>query len=110
MDCQEIQTLIPAYVDGELDLLTALAVEQHLPDCPDCAQAMESLSALGSAMKQPALQYKAPESLRMRIEQSLEPASPERTLKFPSWPALAISSAIAALLAIGFILFHPNQA
>ena len=36
MNCSEVQPLIDAYIDGELDLVTSAAVERHLKDCPNC--------------------------------------------------------------------------
>ena len=38
MKCPETQTLINGYVDGELDLIKSLEIEQHLQACPACAQ------------------------------------------------------------------------
>jgi anti-sigma factor RsiW len=36
MSCQEIQTLLHGHVDGELDLLRSLEMNQHLQECAAC--------------------------------------------------------------------------
>ena len=37
MSCPHSEQEIGAYLDGELDLTSALAFERHLEECPDCA-------------------------------------------------------------------------
>ena len=37
MDCSNAETLLDAYVDGELDPLRSLDIEEHLHGCAGCA-------------------------------------------------------------------------
>jgi len=38
VSCEEYDTLIHGYLDGELDLLNSLRIEAHLPECASCAR------------------------------------------------------------------------
>ena len=67
MNCQEMIPLLHAYVDGELDVMRSLDVEQHLKTCPACAAARRSLQSLRSTLRHSDLSYSAPASLRNRV-------------------------------------------
>ena len=51
MDCEETRILIHGYVDGELDLVRSLEIEQHLRDCAACSEANQGLQALRDALR-----------------------------------------------------------
>ena len=44
MNCQQIQKLIHAHHDGELDAANTLQVDEHLADCPACFATLRQLS------------------------------------------------------------------
>lgn len=67
MNCQEMNPLLHAYVDGELDLMRSLDVERHLKTCAACAAAKRSLQSLHSALRHSDLSYSAPVSLRNHV-------------------------------------------
>ncbi len=67
MNCQEMNPLLHAYVDGELDLMRSLDVEGHLKTCAACTAARRSLQSLHSTLRHSDLSYTAPVSLRNRI-------------------------------------------
>jgi len=46
MSCQETQSLIHGYMDGELDLVRSLEFERHLNGCEVCALAYERHKSL----------------------------------------------------------------
>lgn len=46
MNCEKVQSQLTALLDGELAEDMAAAVEQHLADCPGCAQAHSELAAV----------------------------------------------------------------
>ncbi len=75
MSCEEYNTLIHAYLDGELDLLSTLRIEAHLPECASCARTYESHRALRSAMSSGQLYFKPPNDLAERIHVTLHKAS-----------------------------------
>lgn len=78
MNCHEMNPLLHAYMDAELDLLPSLEVERHLRTCTDCAAAKRSLESLRSALRHNDLSYSAPESLRRRLLSELGKSLGER--------------------------------
>jgi len=71
LNCQENQKLIHGYVDGELDLMKNLEIDQHLQECATCAQAFADLQAVRQAVKRGSLYFKPPSDLQKRVEFSL---------------------------------------
>lgn len=104
MNCSEMNLLLHAYADGELDVMRSLEVEQHLKTCAACAAQMASLKSLHTAFKQNDLAYSAPVSLRRSIRQIASPSiehhvPPPRDLQW-LWKWLAIGATAVAILAI----------
>src|SRR5690349_3440796 len=58
MSCAEVVRLLHAYVDGELDAVHAMEVDDHLAACGACARALDELTRLGSALRSPGLRYR----------------------------------------------------
>ena len=50
MTCAETRNLLNAYVDGELDLIHSLEIEEHLRGCAACSQVYQNQQVLGEAM------------------------------------------------------------
>jgi anti-sigma factor RsiW len=62
---------ITAYLDSELDLTSALELEEHLARCPDCARSLAAQRALGQAIAAADLRFRpAPEQVE-RLRQRL---------------------------------------
>jgi anti-sigma factor RsiW len=78
MNCLEIHPLLHAYIDRELDLMPSLDVDRHLKTCASCAAVKRSLESLRSSLRNSDLAYRAPESLRARIRESVAAESSER--------------------------------
>jgi anti-sigma factor RsiW len=74
VNCPENNTLIHAYLDGELDLLSTLELESHLRECAACAQAYKNHQTLRSAMSSGGLYFKPPNDLAQRIRLALQEA------------------------------------
>jgi len=94
MNCPEIHPLLHAYVDSELDLMPSLEVDRHLKSCADCSAAKRSLESLRATLRQNDLSYRAPESLRARIRQSVgtTPQKARRNSRPWLWQLLAVGS------------------
>jgi anti-sigma factor RsiW len=102
MNCSEMNLLLHAYADGELDVMRSLEVEQHFKTCAACAAKMASLKSLHTAFKESDLAYTAPISLRRAVRQIARPSmdvSPLRDLQW-LWKWLAIGATAMAVLAI----------
>lgn len=79
--CSDKLLLVHGLIDGELDAAGALAVEEHLRTCDGCHQDYQRLVQLRSRLRTDNLTHTAPESLRMRIEQSLDRAGEDAEVK-----------------------------
>jgi anti-sigma factor RsiW len=116
LNCREIQTLIHGHVDGELDLMKSLEIEQHLQECPECAQAHASLQAIRAAIKDGSLYSQAPPDLAMRVRSSVRRASgANRTRRVRPGPLLAVAASLALILVAGWglarvLLARPDDA
>ena len=108
MNCEQTRNLIHGYVDGELDLVRSLEIEQHLRECAACSDAHEGLQSLRASVRAGAPYFTPPPSLKLRIQASLRKVegtksrtriSPGRIL------AIAASVAAAVLLTWGGIHF-----
>ena len=88
MSCQD-DALLGAYLDGELDLVRGLEVEEHARGCLRCAAELERQQQLGEVLSA-APYYPASPELRARLE--------PRTVRRPTvWLACAAAVGFAVL-------------
>jgi len=103
MSCAEIQPLLDAYLDGELDAARGLETERHVAQCPVCRDQLRQLQALHAALQSKALYYRASPALRERALAALgtTPTSNQHrsTGCWWRWPALAASVLLVAITA-----------
>ena len=112
MNCHEIHPLLHAYVDSELDLMPSLEVDRHLKSCAACAAMKRSLESLRANLLNTDLAYRAPQSLRDRIRQSVAAESeeqPERASRPWIWQLLALGSIGFAIVTL-MLQPAPNSA
>jgi anti-sigma factor RsiW len=69
MICEE--SLLHALVDSELDAGHTRDVEGHVASCERCAAQLRAYRGIHEALSAPGTRYRAPESLRQRIEGAL---------------------------------------
>jgi len=114
MNCSEMNLLIHAYADGELDVVRSLDVEQHIKTCPGCAAKLQSLKSLRVALKESNRTYRAPASLRREVRQIARPAAGEARLFDLQWlwKWIAVGATTVAVLAIALrpTGITPNEA
>ena len=98
MDCKDVQHLLDGYVDGELDMVRNLEIEQHLQVCATCSYLYNNQQALQVAIRSDGLYFKTPPHLRKRILSSVRQESKATaTPRVTPWRVLA---AVAALLVL----------
>ena len=100
MNCESAQTLVDAYIDGELDPAGKLEIERHLEECALCSEGYREQRTLKRALGAGDLRFKAPADLQQRVRFALRreanaEAAPRTVPR--SWFAAAASLAIAAL-------------
>jgi anti-sigma factor RsiW len=111
VNCQETQGLLDAYVDGELDLVHTLAIEEHLQDCQVCTRLYKNRVGLHTTMSSGALRYQAPPRLAMQVQRTVRAASraeaPARQVPW-RWLSLAASFVLVALVTWGMARSVPR--
>ena len=113
MSCEQSRALIHAYLDGELDLIRAMEIEEHLRECPGCAGEYANFAALRSTIKKDgSLYYPIPAGLPGSVHALLAETIPEEskasTLVWPSrWIQFGAIAAALALLAVLSWLLGP---
>jgi anti-sigma factor RsiW len=103
VNCQETQTLIHGYLDGELDLMKSLEIEQHLQECSACARAHAGFQAVRAAIKDGSFYMRPPAKLLKRIRSSVRKASDAGPA--PSLIArrvLAVAASLALISTVGW--------
>lgn len=110
MDCRDVQHLMHGYVDGELDLISNLEIDQHLQACPTCAAIRGNLSEMQKALHADALYFKAPAHLSARVRSSLHKAQKTRPARpvMSKMPVrrLAVAALLLFVLTAGLTLLH----
>jgi anti-sigma factor RsiW len=112
VNCEEIRDLLHGYLDGELDLVRSLEIEQHLEQCPTCTQTMSRYQRLRAALSDPSLYRRPAVDLRQRVLSSLRPARNSRaTSPTIAWRPLALAASLilAAFIGWGVARLRPTQ-
>jgi anti-sigma factor RsiW len=68
MNCDNVQALLHAYLDNELDEITAWKIKHHLTQCTRCASESEQLQSLQKALHMDGLYASATSDLRRRVQ------------------------------------------
>jgi mycothiol system anti-sigma-R factor len=77
MLCNDVKRVIYFFLDGSLGSSKKQALEIHLHDCPDCEVRITVHRKLRSFVRQRLGRVSAPETLRVRVSQSLRTATAE---------------------------------
>lgn len=107
-DCEELESLLPAYLEGELDAAERRAVERHAAICSQCAALLRDVTTIvRDARELPTL---APSrdlwpDIEARIQPDVVPLSAAREEKeartrrlSPRWTTARLAAAAAALV------------
>ncbi len=106
MNCKDTERLINAHADGELDLPTSIAVEEHLDGCPACRRSLESLQAVRAAIaRHAAITPPAPEALRRSLQPLAGRSLPGRFAAFLRSPLALAAPGFVALALAGWVFF-----
>jgi len=99
VSCTEPRELVHAYLDGELDLVRSVEMEEHLRECGACAASYERLRALRAALSASGLRFAAPAAFVGRVRSAVRAESAKTGRRAPRrWLAFAAPLAAAAAL------------
>ena len=103
MNCKETQEVIHGYLDGELDVVHNLAIEQHLQECAACALSFRGQQSLRTVIAGRALYFEAPNGLEKRLRSAVRQASKAESPRWSwrwawGWPQVLAPLAAAALV------------
>ena len=107
------ETYLDAYLDGELDLVGSLEIEDHLKQCQRCASNYKNLQALRGAMRSETSYFKASPKLQKSVLSTIrkEDKPTEATADRPwRWLSLvAVAAATVLIVVFGFIVILSRQ-
>ena len=104
MTCEETQNLLDAYVDGELDRSSKLALENHLRWCPPCASVLASIKQLLSALQKGSLKFSAPQHLKSAVLSGIERANPAVRRFQADWRWVGFAASIVVIFALYWLV------
>jgi len=116
MSCQDTKNQLHAYLDGELDSVRVLKLEEHLKGCPACSREQQEYQTLRRAMSSPSLHFKVPRGLERKVRSAVRAAAANETSR-PTWrwtwnwqrPAWFAPFAAAALVTVVTLHFWTQQ-
>jgi anti-sigma factor RsiW len=111
MICNETQQLIDPYLDNELDLRSALEVEEHLSRCAACAAEERSSRELQESARALLTRHSMHPEFKARLLSSLNAKEPEapvppaiplrpRARRFTRWATAVLPAAAAVALVV----------
>jgi anti-sigma factor RsiW len=104
LSCQQTHELIHGYLDGEVDLVKSLEIEQHLADCAACTQTYKGMRGLQSVLRNDALRFQPPRKLEQRLRTELRrEEKPARKSTFPHWRWF-LTGSVALTTLVGLLL------
>lgn len=99
MNCRDVESLLNARLDDELDVAGSMSLDRHLAECRACAAQYAALEGLQQEIAAAQPGYPLPSKLEKKLAAQF---APRKKL----WPMLAASGglAAAAVVALWFIL------
>ena len=112
MDCKNARPLIDGYLDGELDLVRNLEIQDHLQACALCSQRYNDRQVIRQGLKIGSAYFKAPTDLQKRIQRSVRQAAKAESVprRLPwSWVRVAAPMAAVAIVVLTLVPFFRGQ-
>jgi anti-sigma factor RsiW len=63
---------VQAYFDGEIDVVSAADIEQHMNECPHCQSVLEDLTLTQTALRKNLTDFRASATLRAKLNRALD--------------------------------------
>jgi anti-sigma factor RsiW len=110
MNCRQIESSLPPFLDGDVDDTVARQVEMHLAECASCAEQARAGRVARDLLRARAAHLKetAPLGFRTRLEARLrEEASPLDRLGWPGRVSVMAAAAALVIVTVGSLEFVP---
>ena len=81
MNCERAETLLGAYLDGEMTAVEREALTQHLEACPSCSAALADFARLGQALRaegRAAMPVGLTDKVRRALDSAVEDEAPKQ--------------------------------
>jgi len=78
--CSEWELMLQGSLDGELDAVHSLQLEQHLSSCAHCTAQLERIRAVKRLVAQPGVRWRAPDHVRAQLLAAVAREADERPL------------------------------
>lgn len=102
MTCENLQSRLSAYLDGELSGRDMLAVRSHVHECPECAQVLEIERTMKEALASlPAVE--PPADFEARLMNAVFDSQPKTTRVWRLGAALVATSAVACAATLVYL-------
>ena len=110
MNCEESQSQLHPYSDGELDLMKSLELEHHLRECAMCSQAHDDLKTLRKALRSDSLRFRPNPDLEARVKSALRrEANGGRQWFSWTWLIPLFSAALLLIVFSGYLLTRSSS-
>jgi anti-sigma factor RsiW len=97
VECHEAETLLGAYLDGELEPAVSTSLRAHAETCAKCRQRLADLQSIGRMVRQ-APYYQASDRLRARVAQARTQSTTTSHLRVWAAAAVIVVSVTGSLL------------
>ena len=113
MTCDEVNALLNARVDDEIDPILRVALDSHVDSCSSCATELDKLQGVADVIRDAMPYYKAPLHLRNQVRIALRGAEyidnrAHRT-SWRDWGAVAATVVFCALTATAFLVYTHDR-
>jgi anti-sigma factor RsiW len=108
MTCHEVEPLLGAYLDNELDLSNSITLERHLGECAACATQYRSLEELRNEIAESGLRYRPTPEFARNV--SALAGKSDRQKRWTGWgrTAVLVATAAAVFIPLGVFLRPPS--
>jgi anti-sigma factor RsiW len=112
--CDEIELLLHARLDEEIDPLQRADFDGHVKTCSACAKALEGLESVRRSIRGSMPYHQAPAHLRNQVRFALRGAGyvdndARRQMSWRPWAAVAAAISVCALVSAPFLVNSRNQ-
>jgi anti-sigma factor RsiW len=105
MNCEQSNSRLPAYFDGELDVTHSLDVEGHLRECAECSCSYDNLKTLRNSLRRDSLRFQPSAGFERRVKSAVRSKAGKRAQGFQwRWLIPVLSAAMVLIVFGGYLL------